>query len=194
MSEYMQELAAATKKISRKHVMEVIQVVMDAYRNERKIFILGNGGAAAIASHFACDLGKNTLARVYDKKERRFQVISLTDNVALLTAFSNDLSFDDIFIQQLRNLISPGDIVIGISGSGNSKNVIKAMKYAKQCDAKTIGLLGFKTGGKLADIVDIKVVVQSVNYGVIEDIFLSIEHIIVWSISHIKEMHDNDHS
>lgn len=108
---------------------------------------MGNGGAAANASHFAADLGKGTLGRRYEG-EKRVRVTSLTDNATSLSAYANDLSFEDIFVQQLRNLLNPGDLVIAITGSGNSPNVLEAIEYAKKKGALTIGFLGFKTGGE----------------------------------------------
>jgi D-sedoheptulose 7-phosphate isomerase len=147
---------------------------------------MGNGGSAANASHMALDLGKGTLARVYDPKETRFRVISLTDNVATITAYGNDLSFDDIFVQQLRNLVEPNDLVIVLSGSGNSPNVVKAVAYAKGQRAKTIGILGFKTGGKLARMVDCAIIVDSLHYGPCEDIQLILDHIFTSCIAIMK--------
>ena len=147
---------------------------------------MGDGGSASNASHFACDLGKGTLKRVYDGKEKRFRVISLTDNIVTITAFANDLSFEDIFVQQLHNLIDKGDVVIGISGSGNSPNVIKAIRYAQTCGAKTIGFLGFKTGGKLSKLVDYEITVQDNHYGRIEDIHLALGHLITDNLAELK--------
>ena len=153
---------------------------------------MGNGGGASTSSHMACDLGKGTLQRIYDNTERRLRVISLNDNVAIMTAFANDLSFEDIFVQQLRNLVETDDLVIALSGSGNSANVIKAMKYAKACGAKTIGLLGFRTGGKLAKVVDCSIIVDSVHYGPIEDVQLILNHLIASWIAKIKNIHDGN--
>lgn len=182
---YISELTSALKSLDYHAIEEAIELLMEAYRNDRKVFIIGNGGSAATASHMACDLGKGTLQRIYDEKEKRFKVYSLTDNVAILTAFANDVSFSEIFVQQLRNLVEPDDIVIAISGSGNSKNLIKAIKYAKKCKAKTIGLLGFKTGGTLGTMVDCPVLIQSMHYGPCEDVQLILDHIIVSCIAKI---------
>jgi len=159
---------------------------MEAYRNDKKIYILGNGGGASTASHLACDLGKGTLARVYDRNEKRLHVLSLTDNVALITAYANDISYDDIFLQQLRNLVEPEDIVIAISGSGNTKNVLNAVAYSKKIGAKTIGLTGFNEGGKLAQIVDIPLIVRTNHYGPLEDVHMMIGHLVSACIASIK--------
>lgn len=183
---YFQEIIRCIVLLDKQSIAKVIEEVVAAYRNDRKIYILGNGGAASTASHIACDLGKGTLARVYDTKEKRLHVMSLTDNVAVMTAYANDLSFDDIFLQQLRNLVEKDDVVIGISGSGNTKNVLNAITYAKKSGAKTIGLAGFNSGGKLAEIVDIPVTVKTNHYGPIEDVHMMIGHLVAACIAAIK--------
>lgn len=187
---YLSELKKSLNKLDLEKIAEAIDMLFTAYKNNKKVFILGNGGSASTASHMACDLGKGTLKRVYDNDERRFRVISLTDNVAVLTAFANDVSYDDIFIQQLRNLVEKDDIVIALSGSGNSKNVIKAVEYAKKSGAKTISISGFKTGGKLARIVNCAIVTQSNYYGPCEDIQLILNHIIISWLAQIKHRYD----
>jgi D-sedoheptulose 7-phosphate isomerase len=187
VEDYLTELKKALDRLDIKKVEQAIEMLMEAYREGRRVFILGNGGSAATASHMACDLGKGTLSRVYDKKERRFRVMSLTDNVSLLTAFANDLSFDDIFIQQLRNLLEKDDLLIVLSGSGSSSNVIRAVKYAQECRTKTIGFLGFKTGGKLAKLVDCPIIIQSNRYGPIEDAHLVLDHIITSWLAKVKK-------
>lgn len=189
---YLLEVTRCLASLDKTKIELIIDVLVGAYKKDQKVFILGNGGSASTASHMACDLGKGTLQRVYDNTERRFRVISLTDNVALMTAFANDLTFDDIFIQQLRNLVDTNDIVIALSGSGNSPNVVKAMEYAKSCGAKTIGILGFKTGGKLGKIVDYSLIVDSNHYGPIEDIQLVLNHMIVAWIAKVKHIHDKN--
>src|SRR5258708_36383437 len=100
---YLAELKRCLDSLDKEKIEIVIDVLVNAYKKDRKVFIIGNGGAASTASHMACDLGKGTLQRVYDNTERRFRIISLTDYIALITAFSNDFTFDDIFVQQLRN-------------------------------------------------------------------------------------------
>ncbi|MBI2028417.1 MAG: SIS domain-containing protein [Candidatus Levybacteria bacterium] len=174
-----------------KETLEIASdMIMEAYRNGRKIFIFGNGGSASLSSHLACDLGKGTLRRVYDNSERRLRTISLTDNVAIMTAFANDLSYEHIFIQQLRNLVETGDLIIAISGSGNSKNIIKAVHYAKECGARSIGFLGFKTGGKLKEMVDCAIIVDSNHYGPIEDIHQILGHLFSAWIARAKTEYD----
>lgn len=186
ISSYLVELKNCLDTLDLDKIKEAIKILLQAYKNNKKVFVIGNGGGASTASHMACDLGKGTLARVYDEREKRFRVISLTDNVALLTAFGNDLSFNDIFIQQLRNLVQKNDVVIFISGSGNSKNLIKAVIYAKKTGAKTIGFLGFKTGGKLGKMVDCSILINSKHYGPCEDVQLILNHIVVSVLVHLK--------
>ena len=188
---YLAEITHCLNSIDKEKIEIIIDVLVAAYNKDRKVFILGNGGSASIASHMACDLDKGTLQRVYDNTERRFRVISLTDNVALMTAYANDLSFDDIFAQQLRNLVETDDVVIALSGSGNSKNVIKAVEYARSCGAITIGILGFKTGGKVGKLVDYSIITDSNHYGPIEDMQSIINHMIAAWIAKVKNIHDN---
>lgn len=188
--EYIDELSLCLEQLDRQKVEEVISVLIEAYKNKKKIFIMGNGGSAGNASHLACDLSKGTLSRVYDKTEPRFRVYSLTDNFPLISALANDLAYEDIFVQQLRNLIEANDVVIVMSGSGNSKNLIKAITYAKKCKAKTIGFLGFRQGGKLGKTVDLPIIVNSKSYGICEDVQLIMSHVITSWIGKIKQSHD----
>lgn len=183
---YFQEVIKSIVLLDKEPLERMIELIMEAYRNDKNIYVLGNGGAASTASHIACDLGKGTLARVYDRAEKRLRVISLTDNVALMTAYANDLSYDDIFLQQLRNLIIRDDVVIAISGSGNTKNVLNSVSYAKKIGAKIIGLTGFGTGGKLAEIVDISIVIKSNHYGPIEDVHMMIGHLVSAAVAAAK--------
>ena len=147
----------------------------------RRIFILGNGGSAATASHMAVDLAKIDVIGY-----PRLQVISLTDNLGLTTAIANDISYTEIFTEQLKNLVSYKDIVIAISVSGNSPNVLSAARYAKKRGAKVIGFIGFN-GGNLKELVDVDITVSSKNYGVVEDFHLSLNHIISQFIKRFRE-------
>jgi D-sedoheptulose 7-phosphate isomerase len=135
---------------------------------------MGNGGSAATASHFVCDLAKNTRYEGWPP----FRVIGLTDNIASLTAYANDEGYQNVFSQQLANLVRPGDIVIGISASGNSPNVLRAIDLANQAKARTIGFTGFD-GGQLGKMVDLHINVPSNIIEQVEDIHLMLEHMIV---------------
>jgi len=185
---YFKELKKTIDEISIEDIKKVTDVLYDAYKKDKQIFIIGNGGSASTASHFACDLSKGTLQRVYDEKEKRFRVISLTDNVATITALGNDLSYDDVFSQQLKNLINQEDILIAITGSGNSQNILNAVDTASKSGAVTIGFLGFD-GGKLKDKLDYYIHVPSSHYGRIEDSHLILEHLIC---SYLTEMKKNE--
>lgn len=174
---YFSKLKKGLDSLNRETIKKIIKVLFDAYREDNQIFIFGNGGSASTASHFACDIGKGTVVRNYERNFKRFKVISLSDNIALITAYGNDLSFDDIFSQQLNNLLKKDDVVIALTGSGNSTNIIKAVKTAKELGAKTIGFLGFD-GGKVKDLVDYPLVFKDDHYGRIEDSHLILEHLI----------------
>ncbi|MBS3132503.1 SIS domain-containing protein [Candidatus Woesearchaeota archaeon] len=174
---YMEQKKKEMDSINPEDVKQVVNVLFDAWKEGRQVFIFGNGGSASTASHFACDLAKGTLQKIYDPNEKRFRVISLTDNVAVMTAFANDVSYSDIFSQQLHNLVSEGDVVIAITGSGNSSNIIKGIEMAKRFKAKTIALLGFD-GGKVKELVEHHILVKSDHYGRIEDCHLMLQHLI----------------
>lgn len=154
-------------------VDKVVEAMVTAYRADKVIYICGNGGSAATATHFGCDLAKRPIVA----GQPRYRVISLTDNNALMTALSNDIGYEVVFSEQLIPLVRKGDILIGISGSGNSKNVLNAVEVAKQAGATTIGFSGYD-GGKLAPAVDISVHVPSFNMAMVEDIHLMLEHAI----------------
>lgn len=189
---YINEVKQSLDTLDIQKINTAVAMIVKAYEKRSRVFILGNGGSASTATHMACDLGKGTLSRFYDNKEKRLRVISLADNTALLTAYANDLSFEHAYVQQLRNLVEKKDLVIVISGSGNSKNLIKAIKYAKDQGARTIGILGFKNGGKLAELVDCSIIVQSNHYGPIEDVHLVMNHLLASCLAKIKREYDED--
>ena len=170
---YFSELNKGIRSVYKRDLNEIIRIILEGFKNNKRVFICGNGGSAATASHFMNDLNK--LCSVEGKK--RFKALALTDNVPLMTAWANDDTYDSIFVEQLKNLMEENDICMVISGSGNSENLIKAVKFAKEMKGTTIGLLGFD-GGKLKDIVNKSVIVRSNNYGVIEDAHLALCHII----------------
>lgn len=156
-------------------IEQVIEELVRCYEAEQNVFLFGNGGSAGLASHFACDLGKGTI--IEGNGHKRFRVLSLTDNLPLLTAWANDSSYDMVFAEQLRNFIRPMDVVFAISGSGNSPNVLRAMEVARDVGAFTMGLTGFQ-GGKMRSLCDLCIVVPSDNMQIIEDFHLSVAHAI----------------
>jgi D-sedoheptulose 7-phosphate isomerase len=149
----------------------VTDALWNAYLEGRTVYVFGNGGSAALASHCACDLGKGTVIN----GNRRFRILALTDNIPLMTALANDISYDDIFAEQLTPLVEKGDIALAISGSGNSPNVLKALHIAREAGAFTIGLTGFQ-GGKMKPLCDLCVIIPSDNMQVIEDLHVSVNH------------------
>ncbi len=170
---YLTELEQMMRSIEQESLHNILSLLEACYHNGHRVFLMGNGGSAATASHFALDLAKNTIM----PQVPRLKAISLTDHVPLITAWSNDTAYEHIFSEQLANLIEPGDVVIGISASGNSLNVINALLLAKQSRAFTIGILG-ATGGKIKDIVDAYVLAPGQNIEQEEDAHLIIAHII----------------
>jgi D-sedoheptulose 7-phosphate isomerase len=143
----------------------------------RQVFIMGNGGSASTATHFVCDLAKNTRRDGWP----HYKVIGLSDNMAIFSAYANDEGYENVFSQQLANLVMPDDLVIAISASGNSGNVLNAISFAKSQGAITIGFTGFD-GGRLALLVDINLHVNSNIIEHVEDIHLMLEHMIVKSL------------
>jgi len=183
--EYIQQLKQALDKLSLAQIEEIKDTLFNAYHQDRKIFIIGNGGSAATASHFACDLSKGTTVGNPHMK-KRFKVIALTDNIPLLTAWGNDIDFSQVFVEQLKNLLQEHDVVIAISGSGNSENILRAVEYANKQGALTIGLTGF-AGGKLKDIAYKSLIVSSDSMARIEDVHLILEHLICsWLCEELK--------
>ncbi len=175
---YMQDLKNIQDNLDMNEINNVVNILLSAYKHNKTIFILGNGGSASTASHFVCDLAKGTLdGDYYNSFKKRLKVISLSDNIAIITAYGNDLNFNSIFVQQLRNLMNEGDVVLSITGSGNSQNVVEAVEYANEKKATTISFLGFD-GGKVSEITSHKILVKSNHYGKIEDIHMTLCHLI----------------
>ncbi|MCI0398741.1 MAG: SIS domain-containing protein [Chloroflexi bacterium] len=154
-------------------IEEVIAILHESRLEGRQVFIMGNGGSASTASHFVCDLAKNTR----HNGRPAFRVLGLTDNMAVLSAYANDEGYENVFAEQLANFVRPGDVVIGISTSGNSPNVLRAIELANQVGAKTIGFTGFD-GGRLGRIVALNVQVPNNCIEQIEDVHLILEHLI----------------
>ena len=183
LSDYIAVLQKTMDRLPRDLIAEVIGVLHDARMAGRQVFIMGNGGSASTATHFVCDLAKNTRREGLP----HFRVIGLTDNMAIFSAYANDEGYDRVFSQQLANLIRPNDIVIGISASGNSANVLNGIDEAKKNQAKTIAFTGFD-GGRLRPMVDIDIHVDSNIIEHVEDIHLMLEHMIV------KTLKDREYS
>jgi D-sedoheptulose 7-phosphate isomerase len=174
---YFDKVAETLKKLDQSILDNLVKVILDCRDRGNTIYIFGNGGSAATASHVAGDFLKGISYQL----EKRFKVICLSDNIPGTSAISNDLTYDEVFIEPLKSYLNKNDVVIGISGSGNSVNVIKALQYAGTSGAITIAMVGFK-GGKMKDIADLVVHVPVDDMEVAEDIHLIIFHAIKQNI------------
>ena len=174
---YLTGLQALVAALPRGDVQAAITCIEHAYEGGQQVFIAGNGGSAATASHMACDLAKTTLGHSPAPGTRRFRAIALTDNVPLITAWGNDVSYDCVFAEQLRNLANPKDLLIVITASGNSPNILEVVKAARELGVVSLGLLGFD-GGTVRGLLDHSVVASSDNYGHIEDAHTVLNHLI----------------
>lgn len=174
---YLSDLKRTVDLLALELIEATVEQIHLARINHRQLFIMGNGGSAATASHFACDLGKNTVMAGFP----RLRVQSLNDNIAVFSAYANDYGYDTVFAEQLANFVQPEDVVLAISTSGNSANVLKAVQVARACGAFTIGWSGYQ-GGKLAKMVDLPIVVPSDSIEQIEDIHLMMAHMVTISV------------
>jgi D-sedoheptulose 7-phosphate isomerase len=177
--QYFDELQSVVTNLPHDLIDQIAEILLQASELGRMVYLFGNGGSASLASHFACDLGKGT---AYCNGGKRFRVLALTDNIPTITAWANDFGYEDIFAEQLRNLVQAQDIALAISGSGNSKNVLNALHVAREAGATTIGVTGFE-GGEMKALCDICVVVPSDNMQIIEDLHLSMAHSIFRIVS-----------
>lgn len=181
---YILELQNTLKQLPTARIQEAIDLLVEARTERRQVFIMGNGGSASTASHFVCDLAKNTR----NPELPNFRVIGLTDNMAIFSALANDEGYENVFAQQLASFVEADDIVIGISASGNSANVLNAIELGNKVGARTIGMTGFD-GGQLRKMVDIDIHIPSDCIEHVEDIHLMLEHLICKAI---KEMDAGD--
>lgn len=171
---YLLKVSKTINKINTKDVEQCANILLEAYENNKNIFICGNGGSAATASHFACDINKGVSFGL----DKRFKIIALTDNLATITAYSNDVGYDAIFIEQLKNFYTEGDVLIGISGSGYSANVLKAVEYVNDNKGITIGWTGFN-GGKLKEISRFSIDANINDMQISEDIHMILVHLMM---------------
>jgi D-sedoheptulose 7-phosphate isomerase len=174
---YLQRLNEEVRRIDQTAMQRWADLIFQAWQNGRFVFIFGNGGSGTTASHMAEDLGKSTLHErdLRDESKKRLKVLSLTDNAGWLMAVGNDLAYDQIFVQQLMNYGSAGDVVIAISGSGNSPNVLNAVDWANRHGLTTFGLTGY-SGGKLKQMQSDGLHVQLNDMGMVESIHLCLFH------------------
>jgi D-sedoheptulose 7-phosphate isomerase len=176
ISNYLSAQKAAHDSIPVDAVAELIDRLRLALQENRQIFVFGNGGSSANASHFATDLGKGAS----DKMGKRFRVLSLNDNVSWMTALANDYAYEDIFVGQLQNYGQPGDLALSLSVSGNSPNCVKALAWAKQNRLHTVALVGAKRG-RMAEIAEQVIVINDTHYGRVEDAQMTICHLVCYA-------------
>ena len=174
---YLTQLEQVIHHTSREAINAVVGALEAAWRNDRQIFLIGNGGSAATASHMMNDLNKFTLA----PGKPRLRALALTDNVPLMTAWGNDTAYEDVFVEPLLNFMRSGDVLIAISTSGNSPNVVKAARVAKETGLKIVGFVGDK-GGALAELADLVVRIPSPLIGHQEDGHMILDHVIVGAL------------
>jgi len=172
-AEYKQKLLQTIERIDLERVGQAIEWLREARAQDHRVFVCGNGGSAATASHFVCDMVKGASYG----RQSRFKIMALTDSLPTITAYSNDVGYEAVFVEQLKNFAEPGDVLIAISGSGNSPNVLRAVEYANSIGCRTIGLSG-RDGGMLAPLVHLSIRVDEPHMGRIEDAHMIVCHML----------------
>ncbi len=186
MIDYIEEEIRVTNGLNLDEINEAINAIVDCRNRGGIVFTMGNGGSASTASHFVCDFSKGLSEEV---DGRKFVFECLSDNVPTMMAIANDFGYDDIFKYQLKKRLTPNDLIIAISGSGNSKNVIKAVEYAKEIGTKVIGITGYK-GGKLKELSDYKIHVEVEDMQIAEDVHMMFDHMLMRVISQAIKTED----
>lgn len=172
---YKANLLKALDTIDLEKVEKAIQILIQARAGNHRIFVCGNGGSASTASHFVCDMVKGASFN----REARFRIMALTDSLPTITAYSNDVGYECVFVEQLKNFAEPGDVLIAISGSGNSPNVLRAVEYANSTGCRTIAFSG-REGGKLGPLAELNIQVSHAHMGRIEDGHMVALHMICY--------------
>ena len=170
---YTRQLTQVLNLLPEDKLFEINDILQDARETGKQVFVIGNGGSAAAASHMVCDFSKNTR----EAGKNRMRVLCLNDNIPSVLAYANDEGYEVIFSEQLLALGRPGDVLIAISGSGNSTNVLKAIETAHEMKIKVVGLIGFQ-GGKVKDVADVCLIIPSDSMEMIEDVHLIINHML----------------
>jgi D-sedoheptulose 7-phosphate isomerase len=183
---YKAELLQAIESVDLEKVSRTIEILSQARDEGRRIFVCGNGGSASTASHFATDLVKGASYG----RPTRFRIMALTDSLPTISAYSNDVSYDCIFAEQLKNFAEPGDVLIAISSSGNSPNVLRAVEYADSVGCQTIALTG-REGGKLGPLAQIEIQVAHPHTGRIEDLHMVVLHMIAYYFMEEERLHSH---
>lgn len=179
LNAYREREIAVLNSLDLNSVNQVMNVLEDARLHGKRIFICGNGGSAATASHYCCDFNKG----VSENQNDKYNFECLNDNVPTLMAVANDIGYEEVFRFPLRNKMKSGDILIGISGSGNSKNVVNAMEYAKSIGGTTIAIVGY-SGGKMKEMADYNIHVNINDMQISEDIHMMLDHMMMYVLSH----------
>jgi D-sedoheptulose 7-phosphate isomerase len=177
---FLDRVAQELGRIDPEQIKKLADLMWDCYQRGRFVFVIGNGGSGSNASHFCEDIGKGTLARKFfdDDSKKRFKILSLTDNTPYILAWGNDEGFDRVFSEQLKNFASEGDLLVAISGSGNSPNILRAVEWANKHGVATFGCTGF-SGGKLKSLAKFNLHVPLDDMGIVESIHLTAFHWVV---------------
>jgi D-sedoheptulose 7-phosphate isomerase len=183
LKDYIEDQKRVIDSIPVDQVVEIIEKFIEANKNKKQIFVFGNGGSASNASHFITDLGKSSS----EAAENRFKCFSLNEFTSLITAIANDYAYEDVFVEQLKNFATPNDLVLTMSVSGSSPNLVKAIDWANKKELHTIALLGSKQG-TLSNMADKVVRVDSTHYGRVEDLHMMICHMIAYAFIEIPEL------
>lgn len=185
MDDFIQKIVEPLKSVDRAALNRWVDLVVDAWKNDRSLFVIGNGGSGLNASHFAEDFGKSTIpeSKVNSSDFRRMRILSLTDNVGWMTAIANDISYEDVFVEQLKHFARPNDLLMAISVSGKSENVIKAVNWANESGVKTFGLTGYD-GGTLQQIQQDGWNFPVAHMGIVEGVQLAVFH---WVMEQVAE-------
>ena len=179
---YKADLLEAIDTIDLEKVNQAIAIIAQARDEDRRIFVCGNGGSASTSSHFVCDMVKGASYN----RHKRFRIMALTDSLPTITAYSNDVGYECIFVEQLKNFAEPGDVVMAISGSGNSPNVLRAVEYANGIGCRTIALSG-RNGGKLGPLAELNIQASNPHMGRIEDVHMIVMHMICYYFMDAEE-------
>lgn len=179
LNAYREREIAVLNSLDLNSVNQVMNVLEDARLHGKRIFICGNGGSAATASHYCCDFNKG----VSENQNDKYNLECLNDNIPTLMAVANDIGYEEVFRFPLKNKMKSGDILIGISGSGNSKNVVNAMEYAKSIGGTTIAIVGY-SGGKMKEMADYNIHVNINDMQISEDIHMMLDHMMMYVLSH----------
>lgn len=182
IKEYYQSLANTFEKLDYKEISLAMNALVNCYENGGTVYVFGNGGSSSTASHMVCDFNKG----VSMKKSKKFNFVCLSDNTPILTALANDVSYEDVFAYQIERILNSNDLILAISGSGNSKNIIKAIKVAKDAGVKVIGMTGYD-GGQLYKMADYHLHAPINDMMKAEDIHMSFDHMMATILLHVLD-------